>query len=55
MYKDLDKKRAYEKKFYHEKYKEKRRKYYQENREYILARQRAYNHRIKQEKLNKEE
>ena len=45
MYKDLDKKRAYENKYYQEKYKEKRRKYYEENREYILARQKSYRNR----------
>ena len=49
MYKDLDKKRAYEKKFYHEKYKEKRREYYQKNREYIIARQKEYRKRKKLE------
>lgn len=45
MRKDMDKKRSYEKKYYHEVYKEKRRKYYEENREYIIARQTAYRKR----------
>lgn len=54
-FKHSEAKRAKDRKYYHEVYKEKRREYYQKNRDYILARQRAYERRKKLEKLQQME